>query len=223
MTHQQQIPAFKHLMIWAFSAVLCLLISACNLMPSTPSNGDDSGEGEPGTAEPPTPTPSVSKVLIPLAEGNEWVYQINGNANDTITNSILKSLTVDDQTWYLLEEFRDTFWVRNSDEGYIQASNYLGLPEIGNDPKIEELLVLKTPQPDIAPYETVGGQTIHYQPCTEPLTVPAGTYSCHQFKFELTPTEYSIHYYAPDTGLIKSSFYRQGEVHHIELTEVNLH
>jgi len=153
--------------------------------------------------------------LIPLAVGNSWSYvQVGGT--ETATAEVLKSKNREGSSWFLYKEFGDIFWIRNDEEGQVEAINAFGVHELPGN--LEEEVVLYSPGKAPTAYRNSGGDT-QYKSCEEQLTVPAGTFPCHIYTIDLGDGSSSVNYYSPGVGLIRNEFTTDTGTVIFELTE----
>lgn len=83
------------------------------------------------------------KDLIPLSLGNFWKYSRYSSINgmlENIANEVISERNVNNNPIYLIKEFGDEFWVRNSREG--QVSIELN----DNEEFVQENIFLKKPE-----------------------------------------------------------------------------
>lgn len=159
-------------------------------------------------------------VLIPLAVGNTWKYRNRDKPGEIIISTVEKSQLANGITWFLYNEMGDKFWVRN--DGMTQyellASFSKNTIDMSN---LQEALVLSTP--GNKPYSyTLEGYSVTYTPCTEPITVLAGTFYCHIYKFDLGDGYYSITYYAENIGVLLNKYYSSSGYEVLELFDYQL-
>ncbi|WP_248723280.1 hypothetical protein [Seonamhaeicola sp. ML3] len=94
------------------------------------------------------------KDLIPLKVNNEWTYKQfiydktkSKTTEKIVINKVSDLKKHDGQTWYLLKEFGDEFYVQNTDEGQISA-------EFDKNTLIQTSLFLKNPDSiEFTPFE----------------------------------------------------------------------
>jgi hypothetical protein len=158
---------------------------------------------------------AAAEPLYPLSVGMYWTYQVGDNSKP-ITNKIVSKKSILGNDWYQLNEFGDTFWVRNTNEGQVEAINLWGTAA-QNVNSIDELLVYKYPYQDGETYKlgedsvTVGG--------IKTITVPAGTFQCIDYRIQMTDTDYSISCVARGVGVVQNEFMHNGTLTFSKLTE----
>ncbi|WP_417585875.1 hypothetical protein [Nitrincola sp.] len=137
--------------------------------------------------------------LFSLTVGAKWIYELEGGTSKTITNSIKEVRTVDGKDWYRLSEYGETFWVRNTEQGQVEAVNFVNQdPDQLNNP--EEILVFKYPAEVGETWPNMGSPTTYKG--IQTYTVPAGTFDCHEYYIDLGEGYYSRSCIAIDIGVV---------------------
>jgi hypothetical protein len=154
------------------------------------------------------PAFALSEPLYPLAVGMYWTYQV-GDVEKPVTNRIVSSKTILGNEWYQLNEFGDTFWVRNTREGQVEAINLWGTGA-ENVTTIEELLVYKYPY-QVGETYMLGEDSITIEK-EKTVTVPAGTFQCTPYHIQMTENDYSISCIAHGVGVVENEFMNQGKL-----------
>ena len=126
--------------------------------------------------------------LYDLKVGSTWTYQVEGGSSDTVTNSITGMQQIQGKIWYKLVEYGDTFWVRNDDSGQIEAANFFDSEPTPQD-EPEEVLIYKYPAKAGETWDA-DGTPITYKGLST-VTVPAGTFDCHEYLIDMGPGFYS--------------------------------
>ncbi len=148
------------------------------------------------------PMTANADALFDLHVGDTWHYETSGDPNDSVTNRISEIRTNAGATWYRLIEYGETYWVRNSESGQVEAIDYFetDLPE---QPKAQESLIFKFPATPGDSWRT--GETIIRYEGIEEIQVPAGTYKCHMYLFDMG-ADSSKTCIAKDIGVIYNEF-----------------
>lgn len=159
-----------------------------------------------------TPAPLAARthgVLFPLAVGEYWVYEISaGNQHRTIENRISASHTIGDTEWFLSVEYGENFWIRNSPEGQVEAVNLYNKGETSAvfeqlDAKtIHEELLYKFPVKTGDSWVTLEN-VLRYEG-KKIMTVPAGTFECHDYSITQYGQTYSRSCIAEGVGVVYS-------------------
>ena len=154
------------------------------------------------------PVTAQAEPLYPLAVGMYWTYQV-GDVEKPVTNRIVSSKTLLGNKWYQLNEFGDTFWIRNTEQGQVEAINLWGTGA-ENVTTIEELLVYKYPNQVGETYK-LGEDSITIE-AEKTVTVPAGTFQCTPYRIQMTESDYSISCIAQGVGVVENEFMNQGRL-----------
>jgi len=154
------------------------------------------------------PVTAQAEPLYPLAVGMYWTYQV-GDVEKPVTNRIVSSKTILSNKWYQLNEFGDTFWIRNTEQGQVEAINLWGTGA-ENVTTIEELLVYKYPNKAGETYN-LGEDSITIE-AEKTVTVPAGTFQCTPYRIQMTEIDYSISCIAQGVGVVENEFMNQGRL-----------
>jgi hypothetical protein len=151
----------------------------------------------------------ASSPLFPLETGLYWRYEIEKQGETKqVQNWIANSRTIGPYQWFLSVEYGERFWIRNSLQGQVEAVNLYkkkyDAPEFEKlDPKtIHQELLFKYPA---TPGDTwiMLENTIRYEGL-QTLTVPAGTFDCHQYSITQYGQTYSHSCIAEGIGVIYS-------------------
>jgi|GEM_PF-1761569 len=153
-------------------------------------------------------TPAQAEPLYPLEVGMYWTYQV-GDVEKPVTNRIVSSKNILGNEWYQLNEFGDTFWIRNSDKGQVEAINLWGTGA-ENVTTIEELLVYKYPY-QVGETYMLGEDSITIE-AEKTVTVPAGSFQCTPYRIQMTESDYSISCIAQGVGVVENEFMNQGRL-----------
>ncbi|MCK8517154.1 hypothetical protein M0534_12565 [Methylonatrum kenyense] len=150
--------------------------------------------------------------LLPLADGNRWIFISEDDPSVTMEALVTESRTVDGETWYRYEEFGYGYWLRNVGPEQWQANS---------EPRDEapgHMVALADPAtaPDWYPYD---GLVVDYEACEEPMTVPAGTFDCYVYTFEFGDDLYTRSVFAPGVGMIHTTFEQGSEVRAVVLKD----
>jgi len=155
--------------------------------------------------------PVVEKTtgLFPLHPGSYWQYRVtHGNQTSQVENSITSSKLIGNTEWFESVEYGERFWIRNTAEGQVEAVNLYTQKETAAifeqlDPKtLHEELMFKFPAKAGDSWMTLEN-TIRYEGIRA-LTVPAGTFSCHQYSISQYGQTYSHSCIAEGIGVIYS-------------------
>lgn len=148
------------------------------------------------------PITAYADPLFELHIGDTWRYELVGDAENSVINQISESKTNVGQTWYRLVEYGETYWIRNASEGQVEAVEYFE-SELPSQPKVNEALIFKYPA-QIGDSWGSGDTLISYEG-VEKVTVPAGTYDCHMYLFDMG-SDYSKSCIAKDVGVVYNEF-----------------
>ena len=154
------------------------------------------------------PAAMTARGLFPLEVGRYWIYQLDGDKQKTVKNSIASTLTIGETQWFESIEFGEKFWIRNGDEGQMEAVNLYTKDENAAifekiDPKvIHEELMFKFPARPGDTWTTLEN-LISYEGI-ETLTVPAGDFSCHMYSIAQYGQTYSHSCIAEGIGVVYS-------------------
>jgi len=151
---------------------------------------------------------TLAAPLYPLEVGMYWTYQV-GDVEKSITNRIVSSKNILGNEWFQLNEFGDTFWIRNTDQGQVEAINLWGTGA-ENVTTIEEILVYKYPY-QVGETYMLGEDSITIE-ADKTVTVPAGTFQCTPYRIQMTESDYSISCIARGVGVIENEFMNQGRL-----------
>lgn len=184
--------------------------------------------------------PEVAIQILPLRVGNQWkytsiVYDSAGVEKQRWAEqqSVIADTVVDGEVWYLTDF---SSYLTNRLDGVWQMMpnwTFTGISLGLQDPQL--LLPFPTPIGSSITVRSIETYTLLKKDVE--VTVPAGTFSCYQYRMTLPEsltavTEYDL-FYAPDVGLVKRTWsirddprpysiisYYSGE---LLLTEINLH
>ena len=152
---------------------------------------------------------SPHRELFTLETGKYWSYQIHkGDEQATVKNVVADSKWLGDTQWFLLVEYGEKFWVRNTAKGQVEAVNlYSKEPDdlifVQLDPKaVREELIFKFPARPGDSWITLENN-IRYEGVYS-KTVPAGIYHCHLYSISRYGEIYSHSCIAEDIGVIYS-------------------
>jgi hypothetical protein len=150
----------------------------------------------------------VAEPLYPLEVGMYWVYELEEDPGNPVTNKVISKKTILGNAWYELEEYGDTFWVRNSDQGQVEAFNLFNT-DAQNVSEIEEVVIYRYPYRAGETYSieedviTIEGERT--------ITVPAGTFQCIDYRIDMPPgPDYSLNCIAPGVGVVYNEFLMEG-------------
>jgi hypothetical protein len=152
--------------------------------------------------------PAQAEPLYPLEVGMYWTYQV-GDVEKSVTNRIVSSKNILGNEWFQLNEFGDTFWIRNSDKGQVEAINLWGTGA-ENVTTIEELLVYKYPY-QVGETYMLGEDSITIE-TEKTVTVPAGSFQCTPYRIQMNESDYSISCIAQGVGVVENEFMNQGRL-----------
>jgi hypothetical protein len=152
--------------------------------------------------------------LFPLEPGKFWTYRVTNNSGLTtepeIINRVVTSVKIGDVTWYQLDEFEETFWIRNSSEGQLEAVNLFDRDgkELRTELErlipqaVREQLLFKFPVAEGDEWE-VFDSTVRYDG-TLNISVPAGNFDCHMYSVSQLGHIYSRSCIAENVGIVYS-------------------
>ncbi|MBS1902372.1 MAG: hypothetical protein JSS75_01550 [Bacteroidetes bacterium] len=190
------------------------------------TQGCSSSSTQPETA----PTPTTIRTLFPLAVGNSWTYQVtNYDANtgavsqrSTYTTSIDSAVTINGQTAYkygsgsAYQSFSGNdlqySYTPSGRTGMITLVRYRYPMLVGTPQK-----VLDTTYSDQSRQVT----TLEIVDSAKKVTVPAGTFTCVQFRTVILSTfsaapldtaQVTDDYLAPGVGLVRTAHYRSNRI-----------
>ena len=117
-----------------------------------------------------------------LRTGLTWTYELTGGEQNEVINSVPRSVVIDGVEWFELNEYGERFWVRNTEQGQVEAVNYYERDLDASEPIVESL-VYKFP---VLVDETWGDpdSPVIYLGLRD-VTVPAGEFTCHLYRFDL--------------------------------------
>ena len=145
----------------------------------------------------------LAEELYQLRVGLAWYYELEGASQETVRSSINRSVVANGVQWFELTEYGERFWVRNTSQGQVEAVNYFDSDFNVSGP-VEEALVYKFPT---AIGETWGDPE---SPTTylglRKITVPAGTFECHVYRFDLGGGAFSESCIAERIGVVFNEF-----------------
>lgn len=160
---------------------------------------------------PPATTKTATEPYYPLAEGNQWDYEVHANGNvSEISNSVAKKEVIDGETLYRID---------TSVGGNVSASEHLRHAQAGlyrdrfNGLEFSPpIILLKNPPTPGETWETetkVGDQVFKVK-CVigdyENIKVPAGTFKALKLNVSTTvgpDTFVSDYWFAPETGIVQ--------------------
>ena len=150
--------------------------------------------------------------LLPLADGNRWIFVSEDDASVTMEALVTESRTVEGETWYRYEEFGYGYWLRNVGEEQWQATSE------PDDEAPGHMVALADPAtaPDWYPYD---GLVVEYEACEEPMMVPAGTFDCYIYTFAFSDELYTRSVFAPGVGMIHTTFEQGSDVRAVALQD----
>jgi hypothetical protein len=172
-------------------AVLGLLIAGCSKdSPTENSNPQPTGD------------------IIPLAVGNHWggeqTVSVTGTPSQTIAYLITDDSVVNNETWYRLAVSSGgppvfAGWITNRSDGVwiVAVESQLGTGE--------PVRYLAYPATAGSSYDIVMGlDTVEVQVIStgKYVTVPKGTYSCHQYRMILSGAGEDL-FFSPGTGFVE--------------------
>ena len=128
--------------------------------------------------------------LYPLKVDMYWVYELEEDPGNPVTNKVISKKTILGNEWYELEEYGDTFWVRNTAEGQVEAFNLFNT-DARDVSQVEEVIIYRYP------YRAGETYTIDEDVITiageRNITVPAGTFQCIEYRIDMPPgPDYSL-------------------------------
>jgi len=143
--------------------------------------------------------------LYKLRVGLVWQYELEGAEQKVAKNSIIRSVVVNEVEWFELSEYGERFWVRNTEQGQVEAVNFFDR-DIDLSEPAEEVLIFKHPA---SVGETWGrpNSPTSYLGLRE-VTVPAGTFNCHMYRFDLNAGAFSESCIAEEIGVVVNRFKR---------------
>lgn len=142
---------------------------------------------------------ALSDSIFSLHVGDKWIYQIEGGSTNSATNSVAEVRTINGKNWYKLIEFGDSFWVRNTDLGQVEAVNFFDRTPDQFD-VADEVLVFKYPA-KVGETWPNNDSPVTYRG-VKTITVPAGTFDCHEYYIDLGGDYYSLYCIAINIGII---------------------
>ena len=146
--------------------------------------------------------------LYELRVGLVWHYEIEGAEQKAARSSISRSVVVNDIEWFELIEYGERFWVRNSQQGQVEAVNFYDR-ELNTSEPIEEVLVFKYPVTVGENWGDTNSKSSYLG--RRDVQVQAGTFSCHVYRFDLGAGAYSESCVAEGVGVVFNEFKGSGE------------
>jgi hypothetical protein len=148
-------------------------------------------------------------VLFSLETGRYWKYQVTrGERASTVENTISSSKRIGDIEWFESIEYGDRYWIRNGNQGQVEAVNLYTKDENDAvfeqiDPKvIHEELIFKYPATPGDRWETLEN-TLRFEG-TKSMDVPAGHFTCLMYSITQYGQTYSHSCIAPGVGVVYS-------------------
>jgi hypothetical protein len=156
-----------------------------------------------------SPIETSAATLFPLEVGQYWVYEIRlGEEKALVENHIAGSQTIDGTEWFLSVEYGEKFWIRNSEEGQVEAVNlytkseHAAVFEQLDAKTLREELLFKFPARPGDSWITLEN-VLRYEGI-KTYTVPAGTFECHHYSITQYGVAYSRSCIAEGIGIVYS-------------------
>ena len=138
--------------------------------------------------------------LYDLHVGASWTYVVSAKQETTITNNVVDVREINGNRWYKLIEYGDTYWVRNTDKGQVEAVNFFN-SDPSSSSKVEESIIFKFPA-KVGEKWWLDELSITYQGI-KVLQLPAGEFKCHEYLFNLEGEgNYSLSCVAEGIGVV---------------------
>lgn len=142
---------------------------------------------------------AIAEPLFELRVGASWTYVVSGNEEYIVTNRIMEQRSAQGITWFRLSEYGDTFWIRNSKQGQVEAVDLFN-SDFDPAQARNEGLIFKFPA-------NAGDQwNMDFSPTTyrgiRTTKVPAGSFSCHEYFIDMGNGSYSLSCIAEGLGVI---------------------
>ncbi len=159
-------------------------------------------------------TQAAADALFPLETGQFWTYNVtntNGlTAKSEMINRVVTSVQIGNITWYQLDEFEETFWIRNGNEGQLEAVTLFDRSGEELRTELERLipqavreeLLFKFPV-DTGDEWDMFDSTVRYDG-TQNFSVPAGNFDCHMYSVSQLGHIYSRSCIAENVGIVYS-------------------
>lgn len=141
--------------------------------------------------------------LYQLRVGLVWYYELEGAAQETARSSINRSVVANGVEWFELTEYGERFWVRNASQGQVEAVNYFDSDFNVSEP-VEEALIFKYPAAIGETWGSPESPTAYLG--RRKITVPAGTFECHVYRFDLGGGAFSESCIAEGIGVVFNKF-----------------
>jgi hypothetical protein len=150
---------------------------------------------------------AFAEPLYPLEVGMYWVYEVDEGETHQVTNRVLSNKTILGQQWFQLNEYGESFWIRNGDGGQVEAANLYDTDAEKVD-VIEEILVFKYPFVAGETFDS-GGDLVRVEG-EKTVTVPAGTYACVSYYVDFGGGEYTRNCVAKGVGVVENEYVSEG-------------
>ncbi len=173
------------------------------------------------------PEPGAPTELIPLAVGNEWVYEKTGDGGSPVyTERVIGSILRNGQSWFLVRGGEDPgqrdsdedweYWTGNTAEGNADVE-YSIANETMQGVFSEPFVYFRYPVGAGETYQLDDDLTeIQVVAVDARVTVPAGEFECILYQERLADTpddEYMGSWWVcPGVGVVRSEWIHEGEV-----------
>jgi len=145
------------------------------------------------------PNSSLADSLFDLKKGSTWTYEVVDVQKYKVVNKVSAVKNIRGVNWYKLIEYEEVFWVRNSERGQIEAVNFVDI-SLSQTVTPVEVLIYKYPAEKGDEWD-VFGSPVRYQGLQK-VTVPAGSFNCHMYFFDMGNSNYSKTCIAKDIGVV---------------------
>ena len=165
--------------------------------------------------------------VIPLKVGNEWTYEFkvfrDGEIDSvsTITNRVTDSISIEGNTWFVMNEFDADFFLRNNEHGQLEYTpNSLSI-----DGKNSQQLFFPYPVSIDTSFEVnYSTSTMFSNHSLVEVGSPAGRFKCYEYLLkDIEDEQHYVHYFVhPGIGIVKYENKTADYFETAELTAWNL-